>query len=104
MIILFISSFLIFNILEFELLNQAVNKNIQSFIFSATLTICIFKQQFRKRIFYLSLLFIFLAFVLYLVNQLMLSNSMSSIGIGMMFIILSSYLPMIFKDEYVNDL
>lgn len=103
-LILFISSFLIFNSLEFELLNQAVNKYIQSFIFSTTLIICIFKQQFRTSLFYLSLFFIFLAFVLYLVNQFMLSNSLSSLGIGILFITLLSYLPKIVKIGYTEKL
>lgn len=104
MSILFINSFIVFNILEFELLNQAISKYIQSFIFSTTLIISIFKQQFRKKLFYLSLFFIFLAFVLYLVNQLMLSNSLSSLGIGILFITLLSYLPKIVKMGYTEKL
>ena len=103
-LILFVISFLIFNVVEFELLNQEMNKYLQSLIFSTVLILSFYRPILRIKLFYIIFLLIFAAILFYLLNQLYLSNSLASIGIGILFIVLLSYLPQLIKKGYVEDL
>lgn len=99
-----IISFLIFSGIEFEPLNQITNKYLQSFIFSATLTVSIIRPSWRFKLFYLGLFFIFLMVIFYLFGRLALSNSFASIGIGILIIVSLTYLPELFKKGFVEKL
>lgn len=103
-LIISVVSFLIFSGIEFEPLNQTISKYLQSFIFSATLAISLIKPSLKIKLFYLGFLFIFLAMSLYLFGRLALSNSFASIGIGILFIVSSTYLPSLIKKGYVEKL
>lgn len=101
---IFIISFITFSLLEFEILNQASNTYFQSLIFSFTLIISIFKQEYRTRLFYTAFFLVTVTVGLYLINQLALSNAAASMGVGMLLIIAFSYLPTIVKNGYVEKL
>lgn len=103
-LILFTGTFFIFNNVEFELLNRAMNKNFQSIIFSAVLAVSSFKPGLRMKMIYTALVFISAAAVIYLMNNLALSNSFASIGIGMLFLILFSYFPQLIKKGYIEKI
>lgn len=104
LVILFISSFLAFNVIEFEPLNQAGNKYLQSLVFSATFTVSIFAPKFRMKLFYLSFFLLLPAVILYLLQQLMMANVFSSISVGMLLLISISYVPELLKKGYVEKL
>jgi len=93
MLIIFVSSFLIFNLVEFELLNQSMNKYFQSLIFSTVLILSIFQPKLRTRLFYVFFFLLFAAALLYSLGQLSLSNSLASIAVGMVTIVSLTYLP-----------
>lgn len=99
-----VSSFFLFKIMEFELLNQAINNNFQAIIFSATLTVSIFQPKYRSKLLYTAFFLLSVMVGFYLINQMALSNSFASIGIGMLFLILLSYLPQLIKKGYVENL
>ena len=103
-LILSIGSFFAFNIMEFELLNQAINKNLQSLVFSAVIAISIIQPKLRIKLFYAAFLLLFLTAGFYLTNQTALSNSVAGIGIGIFLIVMLSYLPQLFKNGYVEKI
>ncbi len=102
--ILFISSFFLFNLMEFELLNQSMNKYLQSLIFSIVLVVAVFGPKVRAKLPYAVFLLLLVSVLLYILNQLSLSNSFASIGIGMLLLIMLSYLPEIIKKGFVEKL
>lgn len=102
--LLFVIMFFIFNFIEFEQLNPTGNKYLQSFIFSSTAVISIFMPKHRNKLFLASFFLLFLMAVFYLTNKLTLSNSLASIGIGMLSLTAFSYLPQIFKKGYIEKL
>ncbi len=104
MLIIFVGSFLIFNMVEFELLNQSMNKYLQSLIFCTVLVTSIFQPKLRLKLFLVVFLLMFVVILLYLTDQLSLSNSLASIGSGIIFIVLLSYLPEVFKKGHVENL
>lgn len=104
LVILFVSSFLVFNLIEFEPLNQAVSKYLQSFMFSMALIVSIARPCLKVKLFYLGFLFIFLMVMFYLSGRLPLSNSFASIGIGIITIVSLTYLPQLVKKGFVPNL
>lgn len=102
-LMLFAASYFVFNMAEFEPLNQAMNKNFQSLAFSAVLVISFFKPNLRRKLIYAASFLVSVAAGFYLINRLDLSNSFASIGIGMLLLILISYLPQLVKKGYVEN-
>lgn len=103
-IIVLIISFLTFNILEYELLYSLGNKYILSSFFSLGLTFALFIPKLRFKLIILSFILLFLTTFLYLAGQMGLANFLASGGIGLMALVLFSYLPEIFKKGYVEKL
>ncbi len=103
-ILLFVILIFVFNLLEYEPLNQTSSKYFQSIIFSATLTVSIFHPTSRLKLLYLALIFLVGMTGFYLINQLALSNSLASIGIGILFLVLITYIPQIVKKGEVEKL
>lgn len=103
-LIIFISSFLIFNLMEFELLNQSMNKYLQSLIFSTVLVLSLFQPKLRIKFIFTALFLIFAVILLYLMNQLSLSNALASIVIGIITIVSFTYLPQLAKKGFIEKL
>lgn len=96
--------FFIFSTIEFEPLNQATNKYFQSLIFTLTFAFTVLKPKFRIKVFFFAFFLLFLMVGLYLLQRLTLANSLSSIGIGILFITSLTYLPELIKTGYIEKL
>lgn len=103
-LIIFVSSFLIFNLIEFTLLNQSMSKYLQSLIFSTILVLSLFQPKLRIKFIFTSFFLIFAVILLYLINQLSLSNALASASLGMITIVLFTYLPQLIKKGFVEKL
>lgn len=105
-IILIISPilFVLFSLIEFEPLNQVTSKYFQSFIFVLTFITVTLKPKFRKKILYLAPFLLFVMVGFYLVQKIVLANSLASMAIGILFITSLSYLPEIIKKGFVEKL
>lgn len=102
--ILFTLLFFVFSLTEFAQLNPIMNKYFQSLVFSATLVISFFVHKLRIKLFYISFFILALMVLFYLMDNLDLSNSSASIGIGMLLIVSLSYLPELIKKGYMEKL
>ncbi len=100
----FVISFFIFNLLEFQPLNSVMNIYFQSIVFSTTLSISIFIPSFRKKLFSLAFLLLLGMLGFYLMQQLLWANALSSLGIGMLAIISLTYLPELFKEGFIEKI
>ena len=96
--------FFIFSAIEFEPLNQATSKYIQSAIFVLIFAVAILKPKLRSKIFYFTFLLLFLMVGFYLFQRIALANSVASVGIGIFFITLLTYLPELIKKGYIEEL
>lgn len=96
--------FFIFNILEFELLNEGMNKNIQSIIFAISAGMAIFYPRLRSKLIYASVAILIVMVVFYLSGNIKLANSIGSLGFGILTITIATYIPAIFKNGYLEKL
>lgn len=96
--------FFIFNILEFELLNEGINKNIQSIIFATSSGAAVYYPKLRKKLIYASVAILIVMILFYLSGNIKLANSIGSIGIGILTITIATYIPTIFKNGYLEKL
>lgn len=96
--------FLIFNMLEFELLNEGMNQNIQSIIFSICAGTAIFYPKLRNKLLYVSFTPLFLMIMFYLLGDIKLANSIGSLGFGILTIAIMSYVPTILKNGYIEKI
>lgn len=103
-VIIFVISFFVFLVAEFDLLNPAGNKIFQSLIFSSTLIVSVFLPKFKVKLLYTTFFILFFMMLLYLLNNLNYSNFLGSIGIGMLTIIIFSYLPQLLKNGEIEKL
>lgn len=92
----------IFHLLSFELETNSVNRIIQPLIFSITLVIGILFSTFRKVVIIISLILLLLMILTYLFNILDFSNWLGSLGFGMLFITIMTYLPEFIKKGYIE--
>lgn len=96
--------FFIFNILEFELLNEGMNKNIQSIIFATGSGVAFYYPKLRKKLIYASLAILIVMVGFYLSGNIKLANSIGSLGFGILTITIVTYIPAIFKNGYLEKL
>lgn len=96
--------FFIFNILEFELLNEGMNKSIQSFVFAVSSGTAIFYPKLRKKLISASLAILIVMILFYLSGNIKLANSIGSLGFGILAITIATYIPAIFKSGYLEEL
>lgn len=102
--LIFILLFFIFSLAEYEQLNPNMNKYFQSLVFSTTSILAIFTPVFRRKLFYLAFLLLLMMVAFYLTGQLLWSNALASLGIGILLILSLSYVPEIIKKGYVEKL
>lgn len=100
-IIFFVSIFL-FSFLEFESSIIKIDTLIKPMIFAATLSISIVLPKLRKIILFLSLLLLAVMVLIYLFNMIEIANWIGSLGFGMLFIILATYLPKLLERGYIE--
>lgn len=96
--------YILFNIVEFEPLNQLTSKYFQSLLFVFTFMIVTIKPIFRTKIVYFSLFILLIMAGTYILQKIALANSLASIGFGLLFITLTSYLPELVKKGVVEKL
>ncbi|MBI2085874.1 hypothetical protein HYT74_00875 [Candidatus Daviesbacteria bacterium] len=87
-----VALFFIFSLLEFELLNEGSSKNIQSIIFAITAAASVFYPKIRNKLMYISFVPLLLMIIFYLFGNLRLANSVGSLGLGMLSIVIFSYI------------
>ena len=87
----------LFTIMNVGLEINSVNQIIQPLIFALTATIDILYFPLRKYFLAASLCLLSLMVMTYLINMLEVSNWVGSLGFGMLFITVASYLPEIIK-------
>lgn len=98
----FIFFLIIFTILDF---GMEINKFIQltqPIIFALTAVIAIFFLKLRKLILVISLSLLSLMIFTYLLSLLDISKWVGSLGFGMLFITIFSYLPQVIKKGYIE--
>ena len=101
-LILIIFFTLIFFVLDFGFSFNHISQVIQPLIFATTAAICILYPYYKKPILFVSQVPLFLMIVTYLIKMLDFSNWIGSLGFGMLFITIFSYLPQIFKKGYIE--
>lgn len=101
---LFVLLFIVFNSVEYGLLNQAGNLYFQSLIFSATTIVSIFKGKLKRKLYLAAFLLLFLTAIIYFLGNIAIANAVASIGIGMLLIVSLSYLPQLIKKGYIESL
>lgn len=101
-LILIILFTLLFFVLDFGFSFNHVSQIIQPLIFATTAAICILYPYYKKPILFISQVLLFLMVVTYLIKMLDFSNWIGSLGFGMLFITIFSYLPQIFKRGYIE--
>lgn len=84
-------------VLDFGFGAYQFKQTIQPFIFAISFTICIFYPNFRKYNIITALILLTLMIFIYLLNSIEISNWFGSLGFGMLFIAIISYLPQIIK-------
>lgn len=94
--------FFIFNLVEFEPLNQATSKYLQSLLFVLTFITVTLKPKFKIIIFYLAFILLLIMIGFYLLQKITVANSLASIAIGILLITSLTYLPQILKNGYVE--
>lgn len=102
-LLIFVISFFIFNLLEFELLSSG-NKFAESSIFSMSLVVSFFIPKLRLKLLILAFFLMFIMMIFYLAGRLAFSNFSGSTGIGILTIVLLSYLPEIVKKGSIENL
>lgn len=95
-VLILIFTFL-FTIINVGLDINSVNQIIQPLIFALTAAIGILYFPLRKYFLVVSLCLFSLMVMTYLINMLEVSNRIGSLGFGMLFITVASYLPEIIK-------
>lgn len=101
-IIIFTVSLFVFYFLEFESSLAKVESLIQPLFFAASLAICIIRPHFRKIILIASVILLAVMIFTYLFNQINIANWIGSLGFGMLFIILATYLPELLRRGYIE--
>ena len=100
--IIFFVSIFIFSFLEFESSIIKIDTFIQPLIFAATLSISLCLPQLKKIVLAVSLLLLAVMILIYLFNMIEIANWIGSLGFGMLFVILSTYLPELLKRGYIE--
>lgn len=100
----FIISFFVFNLLEFEPLNQKMNTDFQSLVFSIILLVSVFMPNLRMKLFNLAFLLLLLMGGFYLLSQLSWANAFSSLGVGILLIVSLTYLPELLRRGTIENL
>lgn len=100
--ILFVIFTFIFLVLENGLADYQFNQVIQPIIFAAALVSNIFYPQIRKYTIQLSLFLLILMVITYMFNSISISNWFGSLGFGLLFITVFSYLPQLIKKGFVE--
>lgn len=101
-IIIFVVSMVVFFLLEYESSLVKLNSLIQPFLFAATLSICITKPNFRKKLLLISLMFLMIMVFIYLFNNINLANWTGGLGFGMLVVIISTYIPELIKRGHIE--
>lgn len=73
------------------------NQIIQPLIFALSITICILYSNFRKYLINASVVLLLSMVLTYMFNMLEIANWLGSLGFGMLFITIMSYLPQLIK-------
>lgn len=92
----------IFIILNIGVKINQISQVIQPLIFAVSVVICIFSSKFRKYIIQLSLVLLLFMVLSYLFNFLEISNWVGSLGFGLLFITVFSYVPKLIKKGYIE--
>lgn len=82
-------------------INQ-ISELIQPLIFASSVVIGIFFPKFRINIIQCALILLLMMVFTYLFNMIELSNWIGSLGFGLLFITVLSYLPQFIKQGYVE--
>lgn len=101
---LFIIFTFIFTILDVGLIINQFDQIIQPVFFSASLIICLLYSSNRKYILIVSIILLFLMILIYLLNMIVLSNWVGSLGLGILFITFTTYIPQLIKVGYIEKL
>lgn len=102
-VLLTIISFFIFWWLESGFKIEDVSAIIKPLVFASSVFLT-FSIRPRRYLFYVSLLFYFLMVFLYLILQINLANLAGSLGVGILIVLILSYLGDLIKNGYLEKL
>ncbi len=93
-----------FTFLEIGLEIHKITQIIQPFIFALSAVLCILYNSLRRLILKISLVLLALMVLTYLFDNLDFANWIGSLGFGMLVIVIFSYLPILIKKGYIENL
>ncbi|TSC87770.1 MAG: hypothetical protein G01um10147_456 [Microgenomates group bacterium Gr01-1014_7] len=91
-----------FNFLEYGFEWNRPDQFIYPIVLTLVTLIIFFVSKLRKLFLSLSLSILFLMIFLYLLNELNLANIIGSFGFALLLIVISSYIPQIIKEGFVE--
>lgn len=100
-IFIFTLALIFFIILEYGRLPDSLNGIIQPIIFAIVVVLIFIKGQYRQAILWMSSMLFFLMVFFYFLNQIPVSNWVGSLGIGILVILIFSYLPQLIKNGHI---
>lgn len=100
-IFVFLLALLFFTILEYGRLPDFFNAYIQPIIFALVVATIFLKGKYRQAIFWLSTILFILMIFFYFLNQFSFSNWSGSLGMGILVILIFSYIPQLIKNGHI---
>lgn len=95
---------IIFNFLEYGGAWDGWNKFAYPALYTSISLVIVFKQSFRKLFLFVALSLISIMVVIYLFNEIYLSNLIGSLGLAILAIVFVSYIPGLIKKGYIENL
>lgn len=102
-VLVFVVSLIFFTLIEYGRLTTLITELFQPAIFALTLALIFLNHKLRKAIFWFSSSLFILMIVSYIFNFLQFANWAGSLGIGILIILVASYIPNLVKDGYIEE-
>lgn len=102
-VLVFVVSLIFFTLIEYGRLTTLITEVAQPAIFALTLALIFLNHKLRKAIFWFSSSLFILMIVAYIFNFLQFANWIGSLAMGIIIVLIASYISNFIKDGYIEE-
>lgn len=102
-VLVFVVSLIFFTLIEYGRLTTLITEVAQPAIFALTLALSFLNYKFRRIVFWSSCLLLILMVVLYIFNFSKFANWIGSLAMGIIIVLVASYISNFIKDGYIEE-